>query len=101
MLAGVGWEVVRGDFVKFLQFFGIFVGLQFVCFFSQSGNLPPSFSLLRVLYYEILRDLCSAWCTVLCDILAVQFLQLIFVLTLTLHLFIFHFYYCFLHVVCD
>ena len=65
-----------GDFVEFLQFLAYLVVNNLL--FSQSGNLPLFFSLLRVVNDEILRHLCSAWCTVLCDILAVHFFLLIF-----------------------
>lgn len=44
MLAGVGLEVVRGDFVGFLQFLAHF--MVYNLFFSQSGNLSLLFSLL-------------------------------------------------------
>ena len=78
-----------GDFVEFLQFLSYLV--VYILLFSQSGNLPLFFSLLRAVYDEISRHLCSAWGTVLCDILAVHFFSgNIFVLILTLSLFIFH-----------
>ena len=77
-----------GDFVEFLQFLSYLV--VYILLFSQSGNLPLFFSLLRAVYDEISRHLCSAWGTVLCDILTVLFSVNIFVLILTLSLFIFH-----------
>ena len=53
VLAGFGWEVVRGDFVDFLQFLAFLV--VYNLFFSQSGNIPLFFSLLQVLDDEISR----------------------------------------------
>ena len=87
LVCGVGG--VRGSFVEFLQFFWHVWCFTFFC--SQSGNLSLLFSLLEALYYEILRDLCLAFCAVLCDVLVVQFFTAnISVLIMTLSLFILH-----------